>query len=225
MSRRPSRIRPKTPKTRGSLKPRANVLEGIPFLYRVVLLLGLMAMAVAVDFWRNGRKAAKYREYGFIWISGIIGGTVGFANDCATSSISPAYFVLGKGLEPGNELRWRAGMFGFKAGLSAGIIGGAVCLFACARKPGLSTAQMRELLRALWMPLTGAVLLSLTLPIIAGRFDPIGLSARLDSLLRTDQIVLFRKVWWMHTGLYAGLALGLAAMIIRVRKRAKAHRG
>lgn len=195
------------------------MLERFPFSYRVALLLGLMAAAAMVDFWRRGKEASKYREYAFIWIAGVLGGFVGFANDCVTSSISPDYFILGKGLEPGNDLRWRAGMFGFKAGLSAGIIGGAVCLFARTRNSRLSTEQMSGLLRALWMPVAGAVLLGLALPVIAGGFDPLGLSASLNSLLDANQIVRFRSVWWIHTGLYAGLVLGLAAMMFRKKTK------
>jgi hypothetical protein len=108
-------------------------------------------------------------------------------------------------------------MYGFKAGLSAGIIGGAVCLVARRKNSGFSTEQMRRSLQALWMPAIGAVLLGVALPIIASAFDPMGLSARLDSLLNADQIFRFKKVWWIHTGLYAGMAIGLAAMIIRQR--------
>src|SRR5271166_198920 len=146
--------------------------EGFPFWYRVALLLGLMTVAAAIDFWRRGKEAARYREYGFIWIAGILGGLVGFANDYVTSSISPDYFILGKGLEPGNDLRLRAGAYGLKAGLSAGIIGGAICLVARPKNAGFSTAQMRRLLQALWMPAIGALLLGLALPIMAGGFDP-----------------------------------------------------
>jgi hypothetical protein len=174
-----------------------------------------MTVAAAVDFWRRGTEAARYREYGFIWIAGILGGLVGFANDCVTSTISPDYFTLGKGLEPGNDLRWRAGIYGLQAGLSAGIIGGAVCVFVRARNSPFSKEQMRRLLLSLWMPVAAAVLFGLALPIIAGGFDPLGLSARLGDLINAQQIGQFRRVWWIHTGLYAGLILGLAAMLIR----------
>jgi hypothetical protein len=194
------------------------MFERIPFWYRVAFLFGLMSVATTADFRRRGRESARYREYGFIWIAGILGGLVGFANDCVTSSISPDYFTLGKGLEPGNDLRWRAGVYGFKAGLSAGIIGGAVCLFVRVRSSRFSTDRMREMLRTLWMPAAGAVLLGLALPAVAGGFDPLGLSAQLGSLLNAGQIGRFRRVWWIHTGLYAGLVLGLAAMIIRLKR-------
>jgi hypothetical protein len=180
-----------------------------------LLLLGLMAVVAGVDFWRNRAQAAKYREYGFVLIAGIAGALLGWANDLITSSISPEYFTLGKALEEGGDLRWRAGVFGLKEGFSAGIIGGAICLFACARKSALSPARARCLVGGLWMPLTGAVFMGLALPRIAGRFDPLGFSANLNSLLNADQLSRFRQVWWIHTGLYAGTIIGLAAMILR----------
>jgi hypothetical protein len=178
-----------------------------------------MMIVAAVDVWRNRAQAAKYREYAFVLIAGIAGGLLGLANDLITSSISPEYFTLGKGLAEGGDLRWRAGLFGLKEGLSAGIIGGAVCLFACARKRSLTAAQARRLLGGLWMPLSGAVLIGLALPRLAGRLDPLGISASLSSLLNADQIIRFRQVWWTHTGLYAGTVTGLAALIMRRREK------
>jgi hypothetical protein len=195
------------------------VFDGFPFFYRVALLVGLTIVGVTVDFWGHGREAARYREYGFVWIAGILGGFIGFANDCVTSSISPDYFILGKGLEPGNDLRLQAGVYGFKAGLSAGLVGGAVCLFARSRKSGFSSQQMSRLMRMLWMPAATAFLFGLALPFMAGGIDPMGLAARLDSLLTVDQIIRFKRVWWIHTGMYAGLVLGLIAMISRDRRQ------
>ena len=88
-------------------------------------------------------------------------------------------------------------------------------MFVRARNSRFSAKELWALLRALWMPVAGAVLLGVALPIIAGRFDPLGLSAQLDSLLDADQLLRFRRVWWIHTGLYAGLAIGLAALLNR----------
>jgi hypothetical protein len=189
------------------------------FANRVFLLLGLMAVVVLVDFKRHGRSASKHREYRFILIAGFIGGLAGLGNDMITSSISPEYFVFGKGLEPGKDLRWRAGIFGVKEGLSAGIIGGAICLFATAQERGFSTQRMRWLLGKLWMPLASAVLVAVALPLIAGKFDPLHLSNELNSFLSTEQIARFLWVWWIHCGLYAGLAVGLAVMIAQARRQ------
>jgi len=191
------------------------MFERFSFAYHVLFLLGLMVVAAAYDLWRREKKATRPREYSFIWIAGILGGLVGFANDSITSSISPEYFIFGKGFETVNDLQWRAGVYGFKAGLSAGVIGGAICLFVRPTRSGFSTEQMRQLLKALWMPLVGAVLLGLMLPIVAGGFDPMGISASLNSLLNANQIARFNRVWWIHSGLYAGMAIGLVAMMIR----------
>ena len=105
------------------------------FSYRVTLLLGLMLVVSLVDFYRNGARAVKFREYGFIIITGAVGGAVGFVNDLVTSSISPEYFILGKGLEESPDLRIQAGLFGLRVGFSAGVIGGAVCLYASQENP------------------------------------------------------------------------------------------
>jgi hypothetical protein len=189
------------------------------FANRVLLLLALMAVAAIVDLKRNGRTASKHREYGFILVSGIVGALAGLGNDLITVTISPEYFVFGKDLEPGEDLRWRAGVFGIKEGLSAGIIGGAICLFATAEKSGLSKARMRYLLVKLWMPLTGAGLVGGGLPLIAGKLDPLRISNNLSSFLNTEQIARFLRVWWIHCGLYAGMVVGLAVMIARIRKQ------
>ncbi len=191
------------------------MLERFPFSYRVALLLGLMMVAATLDYWRHREASTRYIEYGFICITGILGGLFGFANDCLTSSISPDYFVLGKDLHAGDGLRWRAGVYGMKAGFSAGAVGGAVCLFLRGRNSRLSMGRMLLLLKALWMPLVGAVLLGVFLPMIAGKWDPLGLSSDLGSLLNADQISRFRRVWWIHMGLYAGLTIGLLGMILR----------
>ncbi len=192
--------------------------DRFPFYYRVALLVGLMALAAGVDFWRHGREASKYREYGFILVAGMAGGLVGFVNDCITSSISPEYFILGKGLEAGEDLRLQAGEYGLREGLSAGVIGGAVCLFAATRKCRFSPERAGRMLQRLWMPILGAILVGLALPVIAGGWDPAGLSARLESALKAEQIARFRRVWWIHTGLYAGLVVGLAAMIFGAKE-------
>jgi hypothetical protein len=185
-----------------------------PFSYRVACLLALMAVVVIVDFSRHGAQASKYREYGFILIAGMTGAVVGFVNDWMTCSLSPDYFLIGKGLEPGPDLRMRAGKLGLQAGLSAGIIGGAVCLFASVNKVPFSAARMRRLLAGLWMPLLGAALLGLGLPAVAGRLDPFHFSAQLGSMLTDERISRFQEVWWRHTGLYGGMIIGLGALIL-----------
>jgi len=191
------------------------------FSYRVALLLGLMLVVSLVDFYRNGARAVKFREYGFIIIAGAVGSTVGFVNDVITSSISPDYFFMGKGLEEGPDLWIQAGLFGMRVGFSAGVIGGAICLYASRRKSAQPPAKFSLLFRLLWMPVAGAILCGIALPLGFSKFDPARFSAQLDTLLAAGRISRFRQVWWIHVGLYAGMIIGLAAMIFRAVKERK----
>jgi len=191
------------------------------FLYRIILLVVLMLVVSLVDFSRKGAQATKYREYGFILITGAVGAIIGFVNDLITSSISPEYFTLGKGLEESPDLRVQAGLFGLRVGFSAGVIGGAICLYASRRKSACPPIKCSRLLQMLWMPVAGAILCGMALPLAFSNFDPARFSAQLDTLLDAEKIRRFRQVWWCHIGLYAGMVMGLATMICRAAKERK----
>jgi len=191
------------------------------FSYRIVLLLGLMLVVSLVDFYRNGTRAVKFREYGFVIIAGVAGAMVGGVNDLITSSISPDYFILGKGMEASPNLRMQAGQFGLQVGFSAGVIGGAACLYASRRKSAHPPASFPSLFRLLWMPVAGAVLGGVTLPLGFSKFDPARFSVQLGGLLNAERIDRFRQVWWIHIGLYAGMIVGLMMMILRTVKERK----
>ncbi len=184
-----------------------------PFFGRVALLLALMVLFAGFDRWRHGAQATRFQEYGFILSGGVLGCLAGACNDWITSGISPEYFTLGKGLAAEN-IRMEAAMLGLKTGFSAGVIGGAVALFASGGKRGV----WRSLYGRLWMPLSAAIAGALVVPLVASRFDPTGLRPQLSDLISAEQSVIFLRVWWIHTGLYAGLAAGLAWMIIDTRK-------
>jgi hypothetical protein len=173
-----------------------------------------------VDFYRRGRAAARYKEYAFIWLTGLIGCLAGGTADLITSSISPSYFTLGKGLPAGDGFRLRAVLFGVQEGLSAGVIAGAVCIYAARRKSKSSPLGFAQVLALLWMPIIGAAAGALLLPLAAGRFDPAGLALKMDGALRTAEVIPFVRVWWIHTGLYGGLLAGLLWLIgVVVRRR------
>jgi len=174
-----------------------------------------------VDFYRNGARAAKFREYGFLLITGAVGAGFGFANDWITSSVSPEYFTLGKGLEESPDLRIQAGLFGLRVGFSAGVIGGAVCLYASRRKSAYPPLQFSRLFAMLWMPVTGAILCGMAAPLGFSKWDPARFSSQLDTVLEAGRISRFRQVWWTHVGLYAGMVLGLAAMLVRAARERK----
>lgn len=181
-----------------------------------------MLVVALVDFYRKGPQATRFREYGFIVIAGAIGAAVGLVNDLITSSISPDYFILGKGLEDGPNLRVQAGLFGLQVGFSAGVIGGAVCLFISQKKSAYPPIKCSRLLQLLWMPIAGAVLCGIAIPLVFSKFDPAHFSAQLKDVLDAGKLNRFRQVWWTHVGLYAGMIIGLVVMLFRAFKERKA---
>jgi hypothetical protein len=195
--------------------------ETIPYWLRIVLLLLVMSVVAGIDWHRHRRNATRWREYGFVILSGIIGTVFGFCNDLLTSSISPEYFIFGKGLATGEGLMARAGILGMKAGFAAGAVAGAICLYASTRKCSYPPLAYRNLLRLVWRP----VVLAATAAFIAVLFrqhDPLAFSAELEGILPPEQVRRFLVVWWIHAGLYSGLLVAvfwIIVDIIRLRKR------
>jgi hypothetical protein len=193
----------------------------LPFLYRVVLLLGLMLVVALADFYRKRPQATKFREYGFVVIAGAIGAAVGLVNDLITSSISPEYFIFGKGLDNTPNLRVQAGLYGLQVGFSAGVIAGAVSLYVTGRKSAYPPIKCSRLLQMLWMPIVGAIFCGILIPLLFSKFDPADFSGQLKGLLDARKLDRFRQVWWTHVGLYAGMIIGLAAMLVRAARERK----
>ena len=198
------------------------MLARYPFWWRAVFLAGLMVIGAGLDLLRHGRAATRHKEYAFIWLTGLMGCLTGGITDLITSSISPAYFTLGKGLLDGEGFKLRVALFGLQEGLSAGVIAGAVYVYAGRRKCGFAPLGFGEMLGLLWIPMAGAVAGALLLPMAAGGSDPAGLALKMDGALLAAQAAPFVRVWWIHTGLYGGLLAGLLWLIGAVVRRRRA---
>lgn len=201
------------------------MLNSIPFWCRVALLLLLMAVVASIDWYRHGQRATRPREYGFVVLSGLVGGVFGFLNDLITSSISPEYFIYGKGLAAGDGLTWRAGELGIKAGLAAGAIAGAVCVYGATRRCARPALSFRTLLGFLWRPVALAPATAILLAVACSGFDPLGFSAELDGVLDPHETRWFLTVWWVHLGLYVGLAASVGWIVVDIIRKRRATPG
>lgn len=188
----------------------------VPYWCRIVLLLILMAAIAAIDRLRNRQQATKWKEYGFVVLAGVVGAAFGLVNDLITSSISPEYFVFGKGLAAGAGLTIRAGILGMKAGFSAGAVAGAVCLYASTRNRSRPPLAYRKLLGLLWRPVVLAVTSGATLAILFHGYDPLGFSPELNRVLDSREVARFFTAWWVHCGVYVGLLLGVVWIVVDI---------
>jgi len=184
------------------------MLDSIPFIWRVILLLALMIIVGGIDRVKNGSKATRIQEYGFILAAGVLGTLVAVGCDLFTSKLSPEYFTLGKGLSS-EGLQRQVITFGSKTGFSGGVIAGAVLLFSCGQhRPVWKTLYLR-----LWLPIVAAIAGGLLFPLVVSDYDPAHYFRQLNDLLTAEQIHHFRYVWWTHTGFYAGLIVGVICLI------------
>lgn len=184
------------------------------FELRLLALLILMAVVAGVERWWKGPTASRWREYSFVLVAGCLGGAFGAAFDQLTCTLSPDYFVLGKGLDAGEGFRWRVAQLGFQAGFAAGAVVGCVLLVARGQR---TVSYARLLLAGLWTAAFGLALA----PVVAvafAAFDPWGYRAGLAEILPAESVTAFLRVWGAHTGLYAGALLGLATGCWQIRR-------
>ncbi len=182
---------------------------------RLAVLLSLMATVAAVERWRRGPAANRWREYLFVVGVAAAGALAGVAIDACTSRISPAYFIEWKGIEAGEGFGGRAVALGAKAGFGAGFLVAALLAYAATRRAS-STARSVSFARlsyratrVLLAALTGAAALALLgwcVQLPPPMADP--LFARAPDAIHA---------WWIHLGAYAGAAVGLGLEFVRRR--------
>lgn len=188
--------------------------------------LGVLVALGAIALWdsfRHGSNAARWHEYAF-WIGcGCVGGLFGAINDAVTSTVSKAYFVLGKGLDDDPEHFLAAvTVLGARAGSFAGVvIGGALLL---ANNPGRIGPRLRyrELISGLPSVLVTAVVVGVAFGAFS-TWDVQGLTPVLRENLSESEVQRFLAVQRVHVGLYLGAILATVASVTKIRRARRAH--
>jgi len=192
----------------------------IPYSLRVLVLALLAVGLILYDRMRHPGRRDRIWEYGLLFAAGLVGAAFGAVNDSITVGISPEYFILGKGLAPGEGLKCRAVLLGAQAGFSGGIVACAVWLFALGRVPAKERCHL--ICRFCWLPVATAAVAGCLTPFIAHDHIPAHLSELFSPLLFRHRLLCLARVWWIHTGLYAGLFLGaVGGICLCVRRNAR----
>ncbi|MBL9025332.1 MAG: hypothetical protein JNL21_24270 [Myxococcales bacterium] len=147
-------------------------------------------------------KPSRIHAYGVLLFGSIAAGVVGLAFDQLTVSLSPEYFVLGKGLRE-DGLRLQVAWLGFRSALPAGAL---VAGLGLLRSRGQREFSWRSwLLRfAAGLPVTLA-----TLPLAMMLTDPFAVRASSAGAMSDAACSRYLAVWGMHIGAYVGTALGI----------------
>jgi hypothetical protein len=161
----------------------------------------------AVEFAIRGPRATRWRSSLFLIGAGIAGAAAGAWVDGITSSISPAYFAIGKGLGQETGLQRRAIHLGLQAGCSAGVLVGGI-LLATAIVGQRRAAPIRSLVATLRYPLLGALLFGTMAGGLGALAIPTSCLGDFSTILSPAEQRPFLTVWSAHAGVYAGTLLG-----------------
>ena len=189
--------------------------EVVPYWPRVAALVVLLSAIAAADLAKHGKRATRWREYSFILVAGLAAGLFGLVNDLITSTISPQYFTLGKGL-PARALRQSAAELGLRAGSSAGVIAAAVMVYAATRGTRRPPFPIRSLCLLTWRPFVLAAGFGVVFPLLFSESDPLAITSNVEDLLRPSEVARLVTVWWIHLGLYLGLLAGVVWTVLDV---------
>jgi hypothetical protein len=170
---------------------------------------------------------ARARDYAFLLYSMLAAAAYAVAHDHVTATISPEYFLLGKGLAMSPQpFRWAVTLLAMRASCGTGLLAGAALLVAnnprrSGRPPQLSYPS---LLKLSMIPLALAALTAVVGGVVnAGALVGSHTAASLGVV--PDRVRPFVIVWAVHAGSYAGALLGtvvsvIAVIALRWRRRA-----
>ena len=189
-----------------------------PFYQRAAVLAVALVVASAIDWRIRRERATRPRQALFLAASGLAGALFGAAHDAVTSSVSPDYFAVLKGLGSEN-LRTRAILLGAKAGASAGVVLACFVGYVLGRKTEGGMPRWRRLLASWWWTAAGAAAASSVVGLLAWHLiDPAWTADELGSL-SADEGRRLVTVWAVHWATYGGAALGALAFLF-FRQRA-----
>jgi hypothetical protein len=164
---------------------------------------------------------ATAKEYAFLLYAVLVAVAYGVAHDHVTATISPEYFLLGKGLaEEPTPFRWAVTLLAARASANVGLMGGAALLVANNPRRGGVPPQLsyRVLARLTFVPLAFAV-------VTAAAAAAVNAVARFGTATASELGVVssrrwaFTLVWGAHAGSYAGAILGTIVSCIAVVRR------
>jgi hypothetical protein len=202
-------------------------------LARVGIGSSIFVILGAIDLYRNGRKATRWREYCFLLLAVGLAMAYGAINDTVASHISWEYFFYGKGLSqqlgPGvpsdlGVVRNAAVKVGLKATWSAGLIIGVALLIANNPRRNQVRLGYRAMALLLVFILIAAAIGAGIGAIAGGRgllawSNPDIAAIARDDLFRPTR---FMAVYGINMGGYVGGILGTACCITWMSRKRRA---
>jgi len=182
---------------------------------RFAALLIFVTVMILFDFKNPPEKRRRFKAYSFLLTIGAIGAVFGMLIDSITSRISLEYFISGKGLTDGPQLKRDILLLGAKAGFSGALM--VACAFIIANPEKTVTWPLFQFII---VPLCFSVAFAIVLGIFQYATKAVTLEG-IEFLLSEPQQRLFTTVWMTHIGLYLGGFIGLLLGCFQIREKLK----
>jgi hypothetical protein len=163
----------------------------------------------------------RAKEYAFLLYAMVVAAAYAVAHDHVTATISPEYFLYGKGLaQDPRPFRWAVTLLALRASLAAGLFGGAALLLANNPRRSGHPPQLtyRTLVTFSLIPPAAAGLLAAVSGVVNASTQ-MGTTTALALGVVPYRVWRFVIVWAIHVGSYAGALLGTVASAILVVAR------
>jgi hypothetical protein len=185
--------------------------------YRVSLGVAFFLTLGVRDWRKHPEDPKRAKEYLFLLYAMLCAIAYGVVHDQITSTISPEYFLAGKGLaDDPRPFRWAVTVLAIHASYGVGLVAGALLLIANNPSPSRPQLAYRELAPLALLPLAFAAALAVAGG-VADLGDPFHLERKLKGVVAPPRTARFLFVWGVHAGSYAGAVIGLAWAVWLVR--------
>ena len=189
--------------------------------YRIAAGVTFFLVLAIRDWILHPNDPRRVKEYLLLVFAMGVAVAYGIAHDHITATISPDYFLAGKGLagDP-RPFRWAVTLLAMKAAYGPGLIVGAAMLIANNPSPGRPQLPYTQMVRLCGYPIAGAVigaaLAAATAWLLA---DVPWLHATATDFATEQRAVRFLVTWGMHAGSYGGATLGTVLAVGAVVRR------
>lgn len=147
----------------------------------------------------------------------------GILHDQITATLSPEYFLLGKGLVADTRpFRWAVTLLAANACWPLGVLAALALRFANEPSDHLPRQlSLRSLLQFSCLPVLAAFICAISFGFVPANFDPWKQKDIAETIVGAEHATSFVRVWRVHIGSYFGGALGLivAGFFIRRERR------
>ncbi|NUP07861.1 MAG: hypothetical protein HOW73_17575 [Polyangiaceae bacterium] len=156
---------------------------------------------------------SRSRGHAILFAGALAAGALGALFDQVTVTISPAYFLLGKGVDAADDLRLAAAWIGFRGGLALGALAAGAGVWIEPRTRDFRWARHGAAIAA-----TALLFACFGGPIMRA-LDPFDVRADSAGVLSDAEASSYLLVWGAHIGVYAGAVLAVVVALLRARSR------